>query len=152
MDTSTFEKFYKAHCQFDTHLGMDLEIHSPGKATYRLEVKEHHLTLPDSCHGGVIAAMMDALLGLTCLSWSLPQGNSLSTVEFKINYLSVARPGDLLEGTGGIDFIGSRLMVASANIIETRSGRSIAKGLGTFSQYPLSKKSEVLKDLISGTI
>ena len=146
MDHLEFEKFYKGLCQFDGYLGMALQVHAPGKITYTLEVKAHHLTFPDACHGGVVAAMMDAVLGVTCLSWTLTQGNSCNTVEFKTNYLSGARPGDLLEGTGQIDFIGSTLMVASAHIHDKTSGRLVAKGLGTFSQYPITKKADALAD------
>ena len=140
-----FEEFYKGIVQFDRHMGMELEVHAPGKITYRLEIKEQHLTSPDACHGGVISAMMDAVLGVTALSWAVSKENLCSTVELKVNYLTPAGPGDLLEGTAEIDFIGSKIIVVSGSLVEKKSGRSVAKGMGTFSQYPISKKADKIR-------
>ncbi len=145
--STNFEKFYKEMVQFDNHLGMDFEIHAPGDLTYTLKIEKKHLTSPDACHGGVIAAFMDAVIGVTALSWAVSKGNLCSTVEFKINYLTRVKPGDILEGTGVIDFTGSKLIVANGSIIEKNTGRLVAKGIGTFSQYPLEKKMDPLKDL-----
>ena len=128
-----FEVFYKEMVQFDSHLGMDLTVHAPGNITYMLKIETHHLASPDACHGGVIAAFMDSVLGVTALSWAVSKENSCATVEFKINYLTRVRPGDILEGTGGIDFTGSKLIVTTGKIIEKKTGRLVAKGLGTFS-------------------
>ncbi|MBW1893732.1 MAG: PaaI family thioesterase [Deltaproteobacteria bacterium] len=142
-----FEVFYKEMVQFDDHLGMDLTVHAPGNITYTLKIEKHHLTSPDACHGGVIAAFMDAVIGVTVLSWAVSKENLCATVEFKINYLTRVKPGDVLEGTGDIDFTGSKLVVASGKIVEKKTGRLVAKGIGTFSQYPLAKKFESIKDL-----
>jgi uncharacterized protein (TIGR00369 family) len=147
MDSAEFERLYKQMCKFDSHLGLELTVRAPGDITYRMEIKDHHLTFPDACHGGVISAMMDAVLGLTVLSWAISQGKSCSTVEFKTNIVSLAKPGDQLEGTGVIDSIGSRLVVAGGQIIEVRSRRLVAKGMGTFALYPLAKKTDVLNTL-----
>lgn len=151
IDYSQIERFFKGFCQFDKHLGMDLKIHGQGKVTYTLEVKEHHLTTPDGCHGGVIAAMMDAILGLTSLTQTALDENLCSTVEFKISYLSEAKLGEVLEGTGDVDFAGSSLVAVSGQIREVESGRLIAKAMGTFSQYPASKKADVLDIYMSET-
>jgi uncharacterized protein (TIGR00369 family) len=119
---------------------MVLTVNAPGDITYTLDIQKHHMASPDACHGGVISGMMDAVLGVTALSFAVSKGNLCATVEFKINYLSPVKLGDHLEGRGEIDFYGSKLMVTSGAIIEQNSGRLVAKGLGTFSQYPLSKK------------
>jgi len=139
-----FEKYWKELVQFDRHMGMDLKVHAPGNLTYTMEIKKQHLTSPDAAHGGVISAMMDAVLGVTSLSWAVSKGNLCATVEFKINFLSPARPGDILEGTGEIDFTGSKLIVTNGRIIEKKSKRLVAKGIGTFSQYPISRKADAL--------
>jgi uncharacterized protein (TIGR00369 family) len=138
-----FEKIYKKMCHFDEHLGLHLTIHEPGKITYTLTIEKQHLSSLDACHGGVIAAMMDATLGLTALSWAVQQGKLCSTVEFKTNFLSPAKPGDHLEGSGGIDFIGSKLMVTNARILDKNTGQLVAKGMGTFALYPISKKGHI---------
>ena len=138
------EQYRRKYAQFDDYLGMDFKVYAPGKVSYTLEVKDHHLATIDACHGGVISAMMDAVLGLTCLTYTLPKGNLCATVEFKISFLSEAKHGDLLEATGEIDFPGSSWVAASGQIRELESGRLIAKAMGTFSQYPVSKKMDSL--------
>lgn len=140
-----FEKYYSEMTRFDRFLGMKLTVHSAGKITYMLEVADNHLTSPDQCHGGVISAMMDSVLGVTALSLAVSQGNLCSTVEFKINYLSTGKPGEILEGTADVDFSGSTIICTSGVIRDVKSGRLIAKGIGTFLQYPISKKMETLK-------
>lgn len=140
-----FYRNYEDLVRFDGFLGMKLQVHAPGKIIYTLQVRDEHLTAPDQCHGGVISAMMDAVLGVTALSLAVSQGNLCSTVEFKMNYISVARPGEIIEGTADVDYSGSKLITTSGSIRETLGGRLIAKGMGTFMQYPISKKMEVLK-------
>jgi uncharacterized protein (TIGR00369 family) len=143
-----FERIYKDICHFDEHLGLHLTIHNPGEITYTLTVERQHLSSVDACHGGAIAAMMDATLGLTALSWAIHQGKLCSTVEFKTNFLAPAKPGDHLEGNGEIDFIGSKLVVTSAKILDRDTGQLVAKGIGTFALYPISKKGHI-KALLS---
>lgn len=140
-----FQKGYSGLVKFDGFLGMRLQVHAPGKITYSMTIREDHLTAPDQCHGGVISAMMDAVLGVTALSLAVSKGNLCSTVEFKMNYISVARPGDLIEGTADVDYSGTKLITTSGSIRESESGRLIAKGMGTFMQYPISKKIDVLR-------
>jgi uncharacterized protein (TIGR00369 family) len=134
-----FEKMYSQMVQFDGFFGLHLNVIEPGNIVYDLKIEKHHLTSPEACHGGVISAMMDAVLGVTALSWAVSKGNLCSTVEFKVNYLSPGRPGDRLRGTASIDFSGSSLIVTSGYIEEISSKRMIAKGMGTFSQYPMKK-------------
>lgn len=143
MISEDFAAFFRDLCRFDTHLGMRLDIHEPGRVSYRLTVDERHLSMPDTCHGGVMAAMMDAVLGLTALSKVFPEGKMCQTVEFKINYLAGVGPGTVLEGTGSIEFAGSRLMVTTGSIADQADGRPIAKGMGTFSLYPLDRKRQL---------
>lgn len=144
-----FEKFYNGLVKFDSYLGMKLKVHEPGKITYTLEIKEHHLTSPDQTHGGVMSAMMDAVLGVTALSWAVSHDNLCSTVEFKINYISTAKLGEILEGTADIDFSGARMITATGTIRESTTGRLIAKGMGTFAQYPMSKKQQIIESHIA---
>jgi uncharacterized protein (TIGR00369 family) len=136
--------FYKKICRFDRFLGLDLEVLEPGKITYRLLVDENHLSMPPFCHGGVIAGMMDATLGVTALSWAIVRGNLCATVEFKTHFFSPVKQGDQLEGTGEIDFTGASLVVTTAQIMDVTTRRLVAKGMGTFSLYPITKKKELL--------
>ena len=139
-----FETQYKKLVNFDAFLGMDLTVEKAGKVTYTLEIKEHHLTAPESAHGGVAAAMMDAALGVAALSYAVSQGNFCATVEFKINYLSQVRPDYVLVASAAVKHSGSRLIVSQGDIVNKNSGRLIATGLGTFTQYPMHRRPDIL--------
>lgn len=148
MKSSEFEALYKEVCHYDQHMGMDLTVYSPGKIIYHLRIDERHLSFPMACHGGVIAGMMDATLGVTALSWAVMEGKLCATVEFKTHFFSPVKPGDCLEGTGEIDFTGSSLIVTTARIVHTNTDQLVAKGMGTFTLYPATKKKELLKMLL----
>lgn len=143
-DMKEFEKHYREMVSFDRFLGMQLTVDAPGKVTYTLEVREEHLTAPDSAHGGVAAAMMDATLGVAALSYAVSKGNLCATVEFKINYLEQVRPGNILVGIGRVKHTGVRLIVSQADIIDQNSGHPVAVGQGTFTQYPMERRGNLM--------
>lgn len=147
MQLSEFEQLYRETCSYDRVMGLQLSMEQPGQVRYRLTITEQHLSSAGACHGGVLAGMMDATLGLTAVSWAVPQGKLCATVEFKINYLRPALLGHELEGVGVIDHAGSRLIVSSATISDIHTGQAIAKGLGTFNLYPLQKKPHLFERL-----
>ncbi|MCP5426516.1 MAG: PaaI family thioesterase [Gammaproteobacteria bacterium] len=149
-DYADFSQLYKTICRFDRFLGLELEVLQPGKIIYRLAVVENHLSMPPACHGGVIAAMMDSTLGVTALSWAVAQGKLCATVEFKTHFFSQVKEGDRLQGTGEIDFTGSSLVVPTAEIMDITTNRLVAKGMGTFTLYPITKKKELLELLAKG--
>ena len=131
---------YIAHNNFGKILGMDFKIIEPGLVHYFMTIKEEHLSTPKVAHGGVIATLMDGVLGVAALSNVVAQNKVVSTVEFKINYLSPALLGDQLFGIGKIDHMGNRIIITSGDIICTnRNNILIAKAMGTFNAYPFEK-------------
>jgi len=148
MNSDEFEAFYHKACSFDRHLGMRLNVYGPGQIRYRLTIGEQHLSVPTACHGGVIAAMMDAVLGVTALSWAADRDQLCATVEFKTHFFEEVKPGDELEGTGAIDFAGTRLVVTTGSIVDLTTGQPVAKGMGTFNLYPLAKKKDMIDALM----
>ena len=87
MTPTELETLFEKISQFDKHLGVEYKINGAGDVDFHLEIKDHHLSSPKTCHGGVLAAMMDTVLGLTVLSYSVTEDKLCSTVEFKINML-----------------------------------------------------------------
>lgn len=125
---------------FGRVLGMHFRIIEPGLVHYFLKITDTHLSTPRATHGGVIAAMMDGVLGVAALSKTVTGQRIVSTVEFKINYLSPSLLGDELMGIGRVDSEGKRLLVCSGDIVCTnRDNMIIAKAMGTFNAYPLEK-------------
>jgi uncharacterized protein (TIGR00369 family) len=147
--------------QYARHNGMALDVEAPGRVAYRMEVAAQHLSSPGTAHGGALAGLMDATLGAAALTLAFPRGQLVSTVEFKINYLRPAREGDRLVARGEVEHAGGRIITASGwiyraagdidsagdsaadgaadNSGDGETGEVVARALGTFNAYPLSK-------------
>lgn len=67
---------------------------TPGRLTATLAVRDELLTPFGSLHGGVIAGLVDHVLG--CVLYPLvPRGAWAATTEFKLNYLAAVRSGSV---------------------------------------------------------
>lgn len=128
----------------DNH--MKLEILEPGHIIYMMTIEDKHLSSPNTCHGGVIAGLMDSVIGTAALSKAFEENNLVSTVEFKINYLQPVNLGDVLVGEGKIDFKGKSTIVSSGKIYKQHSSSVVAIAIGTFNVYPLSKRQEIVPE------
>jgi uncharacterized protein (TIGR00369 family) len=123
--------------------GMELSVPGPGQAEYRMTVREEHLSSPNTCHGGVLAGLMDAALGAAALSLAFTSLEFVSTVEFKMNYLHSVHLHDVLVAKGLVDHTGKKLVVSSCVIYRVAEGKedvAVARGLGTFNRYPADKR------------
>ena len=103
------------------------------------------MATPTTIHGGMIAAMMDAVIGVAGLSAVAQEGKLVSTVEFKISYYNPALLGDTLTGKGKVEKKGNRIIYASGEIYN-QNNKIIAKALGTLNAYPI-EKSDISKYL-----
>lgn len=131
---------YIANNHFGKLLGMDFKIVESGVVHHFLTITKDHLATPLAAHGGVITALMDAVLGVTALSDTVNEHKAVSTVEFKINFLAPALLNDELFGIGKIEQKGNRIIIVSGDIIcPKRNNIVIAKALGTFNAYPVEK-------------
>ena len=132
-----FKNIFKKICEFDRHMGFEFEIKKPGDVIYRLTIKEKHLSSPHQCHGGALAALMDATVGLSALSYAIEREKLCSTIELKTNFLERAFLGDRLRADGKIEYAGNSIIVGSGDIFKDET--LIAKSLGTFKMYPSTK-------------
>ena len=119
--------------------GLELTVISPGIIEYRMVVQTQHLSTPQAAHGGAIAGMMDAVLGVAALSATAAEKKLVSTVQFSINYLNPVYLGDELLGRGTVERVGNRLITASGEINCPAKNLVIARGLGTLNAYPYEK-------------
>ncbi len=75
-------------------LGIEIERFEPGKVFAKLDVEQDLLTPIGNLHGGVIAGLVDHVLG--CVAYPLMQpGQWAATTEFKVNYLAPVTSGTL---------------------------------------------------------
>ena len=120
----------------DNHF--ELKIIEEGLIHYEMTIEEKHLATPTAAHGGVIAAFMDAIIGVAALSAIHKDGKLASTIEFKINYFKPAYLGDTLKGIGKVDKKGKRIIFTSGEIYN-QHGDIVAKSIGTLNAYPFEK-------------
>jgi uncharacterized protein (TIGR00369 family) len=135
---------YIAFNNFGKHLGLHFTILEPGVVNHTLIITPEHLATPHTAHGGVLAAMMDAVLGVAALSLVCNDNNIVSTVEFKLNYLNPCLLGDELSGEAFIEQAGKRIIIVSGTIKSVNRNKIIAKAIGTFNAYPAIKAGLIL--------
>lgn len=136
---SALIKKYQETNEFGKYAGLELEKFEADGIRYRLEIKAEHLATPTTAHGGVIAGYMDGVLGLAALYASSEHAKLVSTVEFKINFLTPVYLGDVLIGEGKVVSKGNRIIVAEGLIYKSQSGEKVAIATGTFNAYPYEK-------------
>ena len=136
----TVKQLYDTFNFFDKNLDLKFSEKGPGDIEYKLAIQRKHLSSPGVGHGGVIAAMMDAIIGTTALSKVFPEKKLVSTIEFKINYFKPIFEDDILIGTGEVEFQGKSIIACSGKIIKLDTGELVSKSLGTFNIYPMEKR------------
>ena len=129
---------YKQTNHFGDLLGMNLVSYEEGKIQYDLKISKEHLATPMAAHGGVVAALMDGLLGVTALTIASKNQCVVSTVEFKLNYMKPVLLGDELRGVSKVLSAGKRIIVVEGEIYN-QDDVLISKGQGTFNAYPKEK-------------
>jgi acyl-CoA thioesterase len=129
---------YKKANNFGRLIEMDFEILGPGELEYKISILEKHLATPIAAHGGVLATLMDSVLGISALSLFCTEGKIVSTVEMKISFLAPVFVNDQLIGRSKVLSKGKRLSVTEAEITN-QNGVLVAKGMGTFNAYPKEK-------------
>lgn len=114
------------------YLGLQLIEVGPGTATAEVEVKPELLQSFGAVHGGVVAALVDHVLGAAVFP-SVPLGTWPATLEFKLNYLAAVRDG-VIRAVGQVVVLRKRTAVVQVDV--TNDGRPVATALGTISLNP----------------
>jgi uncharacterized protein (TIGR00369 family) len=125
---------------FGKLIGMDFKIIEAGKVDYFLTINKDHLATPHAAHGGVIAALVDAALGVAALSAVSSENKVVSTIEYKLNFIAPTLLGDELLAKGKVEQKGKRIVIVSCDVFASnRNNTLIAKALGTFNAYDAAK-------------
>lgn len=123
---------------FGRLLGMDFEIPEAGKVVYRMTIAENHLATPIASHGGAVAGLLDAALGVACLSKVCEQGKIVSTVTMNIQFMAPALLHDQLTVWAEVTKAGNRILFAEA-AIKNATGDKVAAATATMNAYPIEK-------------
>lgn len=120
-------------CGYYRLVGMEVTRADEAGSAFHIDVTDDHLQAYGTAHGGILAGLVDAAMGLAILGRGEP-GEGCATVEMKVNFLAPAMPGRLT-ATGEVIHAGRRTVVARADARDA-SGKLVATGMGTFQRIP----------------
>ncbi|HTR15974.1 MAG TPA: PaaI family thioesterase [Acetobacteraceae bacterium] len=97
-------------------LGFDLTEVEEGRVVMRLPPGEHLFNPLGSVHGGMIATLLDSVMGCA-VHTTLPLGRFYTTLEFKVNFLrAVTQQAGAVSGEGRVVQSGRQVAVAEASL------------------------------------
>ncbi len=114
-------------------LGLEIGALSPESAEVRLPVRAAYLQERGLVQGGLVAAVADASAVYPLLA-ALPPGKTVTSIEFKLNFLRPARDGagDLVARSSVVQR-GRRL--ALCRVVVAQGEAEVAHGLFTYLFY-----------------
>lgn len=75
-------------------LGITPKLVEPGHAVFEMDVDERHHNPLGTLHGGIYCDLADVAMGIAYAA-SLPEGETFTTIELKVNYLRAVVKGRL---------------------------------------------------------
>lgn len=120
---------------FPNALGIKLIEVSEGRAVVEMEVKDEHLNLVGTTHGGAIFTLADTALGLASNS----RGRISVALNVQINYIKATKTGTILTAVAVEEHLTRKTGVYSVRVTDEK-GNLIAIATGTC--YVLADKSQ----------
>lgn len=97
------------------HLGVRLVSATVGQVELAVPYSDKVTQQQGGFHGGALGALADIAAGYAALTVS-PEGMEVTTVEYKINFLSNFQGGEI-RATGRVTKAGKRIIVTSAEVV-----------------------------------
>lgn len=119
-------------------LGMEILGVETGKAFVQLIVTEHHYNPLGTVHGGIYCDLADMAMGLAFMT-TLAEGQSLATVELKMNYFRPVTAG-VLRAEASVLNRGKSTGFIECNILD-EAGRLVARSSSTCMAIPAPTKA-----------
>ena len=109
------------------YLGVRFVEMSPGRLVGTMTVRDELLTPFKTLHGGVMAGLVDHVLG--CVLYPLmPRGQWAATTEFKLNYLAPVFGGAELRAESTVLSLGRRTAVVQVEVTSGDQLVCVAQG------------------------
>ena len=129
-DAAVAERFVATSEQvtgLPSYLGIRFVEMSAGRLVATMTVREELLTPFKTLHGGVMAGLVDHVLG--CVLYPLmPRGQWAATTEFKLNYLAPVFGGAELRAESTVISLGRRTAVVSVEVTNGDQLVCVAQG------------------------
>ena len=101
-----------------------------GAVRLELDLDDHHRNIQGFAHGGLLATLADAAMGLSVRS-ALEPGRRHVTVEMGMHYLRPVTTGTIT-ASGRAIRVGTEIAYAEA-VVTDAAGRDLARASGTYS-------------------
>ena len=121
-----------ANNPFVRFMGVHVPELGEGYARFTLEIRPDFHNSQGFLQGGVIAALADEAVAYALFSL-VPEGEMISTVEMKINFLAPAQHGEIV-AQAHIRKRGRTLSLGEVEV--TQDSRLVAKGMCTYIHLP----------------
>jgi uncharacterized protein (TIGR00369 family) len=125
---SELERALGRSIPFAEHLGVRLREKGGGRAVFELELRPELMNSFNAAHGGVVMTMLDVAMAIAARTMDDTAVGAV-TVEMKASFISVGK--GTLVAEGKCIHHGTSVSFCESEIKDT-SGRTIAKGTGTF--------------------
>src|SRR5262245_6032074 len=121
------------------YLGVKFVEFTPGRLVPTTTTRDKLLTPSKTLHGGVMAGLVDHVLG--CVLYPLmPPGQCAATTEFKLNYLAPVFGGVELRAESTVVSLGGRTAVVQVEV--SNGDRLVCVAQGTLLVSDPAKKSD----------
>ena len=114
-------------------MGFELTALEPGRAVLEMNVDERHHNPMGTVHGGIIADLVDAAMGVAHMS-ALQPGMTHTTVEFKINFMRAVYH-DRIRAIATVKRTGRKIGVTECDVLDS-ADKLLAHALGTLLIMP----------------
>ena len=109
-----------------------------GHVKMSFKVEKYMLNPIGIMHGGIMATILDELMGAA--SFTLGRPNGYSTINMNIDYLNPARVGDIITGEGQVVRAGKTVLHLKAEIHNAENkllAKATSNMIGTSVQIPI---------------
>lgn len=114
---------------FENHLGVKFLEYQDSRCTITLDVKDEHLNIGRTVHGGVISSLCDiAMSGAVTCNFE-DKADTVVTLQMNVNYLRAGKEDDLLTAWGEIVKRGRTICYVEGGI-KNQDGDLIARATG----------------------
>lgn len=125
------QKRYKS--SFESFLDVKFTKYSQGYCEIELELKEHHLNIGRTAHGGVINAMADIALSgaVTCSFAEINDAQGVVTMQMNVYFLKPGLAGETLIAYGEVVKAGKTIYYVEGGV-KTKDGKLVARANGNW--------------------
>ncbi len=127
-----------ADVPLNRHLGFRLIARSVDEAVLAMDARPELVQEEGVIHGGVLAALADTAAVYTLIP-GLAAGRTMTSVEFKVNFLRPALP-DRGPVTARARVVQRGRRIGVCDVEVTQAGRPVARGLFTYLVYEADER------------